>query len=86
MIRGKVVREAKIASEPEALVAVLTNPTYSFKRIGLEAELERVMPITGKNTFKNDIDECVHGTGSPEGTLRQVNVVGPKIAIWFGRY
>jgi hypothetical protein len=82
MIRGKVVREAKIASEPEALVAVLTNLTYSFKRIGLEAGLERVMPITGKN----NIDERVHGTGSPEGTLRQAYVAGPKIAIWFGRY
>ena len=34
---GKVVRELKVASEPEALLAVLTNPAYRFKRIGLEA-------------------------------------------------
>src|SRR6202165_1598949 len=34
---GKVVREVKVASEPEALLAVLTNPAYHFKRIGLEA-------------------------------------------------
>src|SRR6204780_2019474 len=34
---GKVVREVKVASEPEALLAVLKNPTYRFKRIGLEA-------------------------------------------------
>jgi transposase len=27
----------KVASEPDALLAVLTNPTYHFKRIGLEA-------------------------------------------------
>ena len=27
----------KVASEPDALLAVLTNPTYCFKRIGLEA-------------------------------------------------
>jgi transposase len=27
----------KVASEPEALLAVLKNPTYRFKRIGLEA-------------------------------------------------
>src|SRR5213079_2516739 len=33
---GKIVREVKVASEPEALLAVL-NPTYHFKRIGLEA-------------------------------------------------
>ena len=32
---GKVVRELKIASEPEALLAVLKNPAYHFKRIGL---------------------------------------------------
>ena len=34
---GKIVREVKIASEPEALLAVLRNPAYHFKRIGLEA-------------------------------------------------
>jgi transposase len=36
---GKVVREVRVASEPEALLAVLANPAYPyhFKRIGLEA-------------------------------------------------
>ena len=34
---GKIVREVKVASEPEALLAVLTNPAYQCKRIGLEA-------------------------------------------------
>ena len=34
---GKIVREVKMASEPEALLAVLTNPSFHFKRIGLEA-------------------------------------------------
>jgi transposase len=34
---GKIVREVKVASEPSALLPVLTNPTYHFKRIGLEA-------------------------------------------------
>ena len=34
---GRVVREAKVASEPEALLQVLSNPAYHFKRIGLEA-------------------------------------------------
>jgi transposase len=34
---GRIVREVKVASEPEALLAVLKNPTYGFKRIGLEA-------------------------------------------------
>jgi transposase len=34
---GRIVREAKVASEPEALLAVLTTSGYRFKRIGLEA-------------------------------------------------
>ena len=34
---GNIVREVKVASEPDALLAVLTSPTYRFKRIGLEA-------------------------------------------------
>ena len=34
---GKVIREVKVASEPEALLAVLASPAYHFKRIGLEA-------------------------------------------------
>jgi transposase len=34
---GKIVREVKVASEPEDLLRVLANPTYHFKRIGLEA-------------------------------------------------
>ena len=34
---GKITREVKVASEPDALLAVLTNPAYHFKRIGLEA-------------------------------------------------
>jgi len=32
---GKIVREARVASEPEALLQVLT--IYRFKRVGLEA-------------------------------------------------
>jgi hypothetical protein len=31
---GKIVREVKVASEPEALLAVLKNPAYHFKRMG----------------------------------------------------
>src|SRR6516165_8891365 len=34
---GKIVREVKVASEPDALLAVLRTPAYHFKRIGLEA-------------------------------------------------
>src|SRR5436189_107879 len=34
---GKIVKEVKVASEPAALLKVLGNPSYRFKRIGLEA-------------------------------------------------
>src|ERR1700675_3164326 len=34
---GRIVREVKVASEPEALLQVLGNRIYRFKRIGLEA-------------------------------------------------
>ena len=34
---GRIVREVKVASEPEALLQVLRNDAYHFKRIGLEA-------------------------------------------------
>jgi transposase len=34
---GKIVRELKVASEPDALLPELTNPSYRLKRIGLEA-------------------------------------------------
>ena len=34
---GKIVREVKVASEPDALLALLRNSAYDFKRIGLEA-------------------------------------------------
>jgi transposase len=34
---GRIIRETKVASEPDALLTALNNPTYRFKRIGLEA-------------------------------------------------
>jgi transposase len=34
---GRIVREVKVASEPEALLRILKIPDYDFKRIGLEA-------------------------------------------------
>ena len=34
---GKIVREVKVVSEPDALLKVLGNPAYRFERTGLEA-------------------------------------------------
>src|SRR5438552_17097486 len=35
--KGRIVRELKVASEPESLLEVLGDRIYRFKRIGLEA-------------------------------------------------
>src|ERR1700728_2038091 len=34
---GRIVKELRVASEPDALLRVLGNPAYRFERIGLEA-------------------------------------------------
>jgi transposase len=34
---GRIIREVKVLSEPDALLMVLKNPVYHFKRIALEA-------------------------------------------------
>ena len=34
---GKIIREVKVASEPDALLTVLNNPAYHFKRIAARA-------------------------------------------------
>jgi transposase len=34
---GKTIREVKVANEPELIVAILTDETFTIKRISLEA-------------------------------------------------
>jgi transposase len=34
---GRIIREVKVASEPDVLLQVLAEPTYRLKRVGLEA-------------------------------------------------
>ena len=34
---GKVIREVKVATEPEAILAVLADEAFTIERIGLEA-------------------------------------------------
>jgi hypothetical protein len=43
---GRIVREVKVASEPEALLAVLKNPACHFERIGLAMRLIANAPQT----------------------------------------
>ena len=55
---GKIVREAKVASEPEALLAVLKNPAYHFKRIGLEAGPLSQMAVQRARRSRATCDLC----------------------------
>ena len=54
---GKIVRAVKVASEPEALLAVLKNPAYSKPRSGQGGEVlgREARLITEKDgpTFRN---------------------------------
>jgi len=47
---GRIAREVRVASEPDALLAVLTHRSYRFKRIGLEAGplLQWLFSATGR--------------------------------------
>jgi hypothetical protein len=37
---GKIVREVKVVGEPQALLAVLTNSAYHFKRIDFRLDVK----------------------------------------------
>jgi len=88
---GRIMREVKVASEPEALLQVLTNPTYHFKRIGLEAgplsqwlfsalacqSARRVhLPVVCIDQQRNFDDEVRRLAKSDEVTRRLMTVPG----------
>jgi hypothetical protein len=49
---GKIVREVKVASEPEALLAVLKNLAYHFKTNTVPACLAVESRFTGKQSTR----------------------------------
>ena len=55
---GKIVKEVKVASEPQALLKVLGNPTYHFERIGLEARAVIAMAIQRSRRGRVTSDLC----------------------------
>jgi hypothetical protein len=75
---GKIVREVKAASEPEALLKVLGNPIYHFKRIRLEAGAlsqwlfsslaEAGLPVICAETRRAESVRA-HGPASPKGCV-----------------
>ena len=59
---GKIVREVKVASEPEALRTVLVSPAYHFKSIGFEAGpvamAARVVSVFPFASCRRDLPSC----------------------------
>ena len=85
---GKIVREVKVPSEPEALLAVLKNPAYNFKRIGLEAGplsqwlfgalAEAELPVVCVETRQMLVVGCSSRSASSRfGTISTFNVITP---------
>jgi len=65
---GKIVREVKVSSEPDALLTVLRNPAYHFKRIGLEAgPLSQWVQRTGRSRSACDLCRGAAHAGGIEG-------------------
>ena len=65
---GRIVREVKVASEPAALLPVLTTPTYHFKRIGLEATLAMAIQCTRRSRLICNLYRDAAHAGGVEGT------------------
>ena len=94
---GKIVREAKIASEPDALLQALSKPGYCFKRIGLEAGplsqwlfsalAEAVLPVICVETrhmraaLKADIDVGCGNGAFTEVLAAQIRMAYPTICL-----
>ena len=70
---GKIVKEVKVASEPQALLKVLGNPAYHFKRIGLEAGPFIAMAVQRSRRSRVTSDLCGDSAhaGGAEGADQQ---------------
>jgi predicted NBD/HSP70 family sugar kinase len=65
---GKIVREVKVASEPDALLAVLKNPAYHFKhRARSWAAVAVVVQRAGGSRLASDLRRDTAHAGSIEG-------------------
>ena len=79
---GRIVREVRVASEPEALLAVLKNPAYHFRRIGLEAgPLSQWLFSALAERAAGDLGPNAAHASGVEGTDQQD---GPQRCAWHG--
>jgi hypothetical protein len=70
---GKIVREVKVASEPKALLAVLKNPGYHFKRIGLEAGPSGDGTVTPRSSHIRNRPACCRCRRAAGRSSRQID-------------
>ena len=68
---GKIVKEVKVASEPQALLKVLGNPIYRLKRIGLEAVIAMAIQRSRRSRVTSDLCRDAAHAGSVEGADQQ---------------
>ena len=52
---GRIVREVKVRSEPEALLEVLGNLAYRFKRIGSRTTVAMAVQYFGRSRATSDL-------------------------------
>ena len=70
---GKIVREVKVASEPQALLAVLRNATYWFQadRTGSGTIVAMALRRFGRNRIAGDLCRDAAHAGGVEGADQQ---------------
>jgi hypothetical protein len=71
---GRIVREVKVASEPEALAQVLTNPAYHFKRLGWKSGR---CPNGFSVLSTKWACRCVHTSGTSTDPTGRINSARP---------
>ena len=81
--QGKIVKEAKVASDPEDLIACFASLGFAVKRIGLEAGplsqwLQSGLRIRSRlletRIFKISFRECRRSAGNYDGGKRDVEI------------
>jgi len=78
---GKIVREVKVASEPEALLQILGNPAYRFKRIGLEAGPLSQWPFSALAEAELPL-VCIETRHMQAAPKAQINKSDPQRCAW----
>jgi hypothetical protein len=77
---GRIVKEVKVASEPQALLKVQGNPSYRFKRIGLEAG--PLLQCSRRGRVTSDLCRDAAYAGGAEGDCSSLRWVSSIRSFW----